>query len=150
MVPKQLPTFSMLKELDVIFVRASSNALFQITSSLLVAPPFLSRLLVRLPCQIDVEPDGDAFQEGINSFRHKRLKDVEIIDYRGHNTHVNLVSHMLRVAVNLQKLKIVCQEVVYRGDDKWQEFGTPRQVEIERLRYLFASKVSDNTELVVV
>ncbi|XP_004307296.1 PREDICTED: putative FBD-associated F-box protein At5g56700 isoform X2 [Fragaria vesca subsp. vesca] len=96
------PTFANLKYLELIVCAQDDWSLHQL-SSFLTASPYLARLVLKLFYMTYFKP-GE-LKEVIGCHHHK-LKDVEIIGYRGITCAIQHVNYLIENAVALKKLVI--------------------------------------------
>ncbi|CAL5424173.1 unnamed protein product [Camellia sinensis] len=153
MIPKQLPTFTKLKELVLMVVKPSPTSVLEITSSLVKASPFLRKLQLHLPYKsyrgrekISLEKSKSESE----SFQHEQLEEVEIFNFRGAEDEVKLAIYLLRNMVVLQKMKIIRKAQLYEGDGKWMESSLPTAIEREQVHKRLAQEVPYNTQLIIL
>ncbi|GMP77472.1 hypothetical protein CsSME_00033740 [Camellia sinensis var. sinensis] len=153
MIPKQLPTFTKLKELVLMVVKPSPTSVLEITSSLVKASPFLRKLQLHLPYKsyrgrekISLEKSKSESE----SFQHEQLEEVEIFNFHGAEDEVKLAIYLLRNMVVLQKMKIIRKAQLYEGDGKWMESSLPTAIEREQVHKRLAQEVPYNTQLIIL
>ncbi|CAL5413564.1 unnamed protein product [Camellia sinensis] len=153
MIPKQLPTFTKLKELVLMVVKPSPTSVLEITSSLVKASPFLRTLQLHLPYKsyrgrekISLEKSKSESE----SFQHEQLEEVEIFNFHGAEDEVKLAIYLLRNMVVLQKMKIIRKGQLYEGDGKWMESSLPTAIEREQVHKRLAQEVPYNTQLIIL
>ncbi|XP_028077707.1 F-box/FBD/LRR-repeat protein At1g13570-like [Camellia sinensis] len=153
MIPKQLPTFTKLKELVLMVVKPSPTSVLEITSSLVKASPFLRKLQLHLPYKsyrgrekISLEKSKSESE----SFQHEQLEEVEIFNFHGAEDEVKLAIYLLRNMVVLQKMKIIRKGQLYEGDSKWMESSLPTAIEREQVHKRLAQEVPYNTQLIIL
>ncbi|CAL5347417.1 unnamed protein product [Camellia sinensis] len=153
MIPKQLPTFTKLKELVLMVVKPSPTSVLEITSSLVKASPFLRKLQLHLPYKsyrgrekISLEKSKSESE----SFQREQLEEVEIFNFHGAEDEVKLAIYLLRNMVVLQKMKIIRKGQLYEGDSKLMESSLPTAIEREQVHKRLAQEVPYNTQLIIL
>ncbi|XP_024187959.1 putative FBD-associated F-box protein At5g44940 [Rosa chinensis] len=100
-----LPLFANLKHLELLVVANYYKALHHL-NSFLKASPYLQRLVLKLQLYSERACMGMGEIEKAADCPHNHLKVVEIVGYRAHKSGVELVMHLIKNGLGLEKIVI--------------------------------------------
>ncbi|PSS21777.1 F-box/LRR-repeat protein [Actinidia chinensis var. chinensis] len=152
MIPKQLPTFTKLKELVLWIAGTFPRSLVKVISSLLKASPLLLKLQLHLPI-ISTETSNITQKKKVpleKSFQHERLEEVEMFSFHGAQHEVELAIYLLSNMVVLRKMKIIRKTQKYEGDGRWSASKLPTKIKRKQVRKMLRGEVPQNAQLIVI
>lgn len=149
MIPKKLPPFNKLEHLVLVFrSKCHPQALLKFVSIFVRASPFMQKLELHFT---EPEPPvkvGNFLQEfykhkhrkelGMREFnKHEHLKELELYNFLGEDSEVGVAKYVVNCAIALEKVKVCCHMLNYKGDGEWSEsdiYGHTRSYERRRIR----------------
>lgn len=144
-IPNRLPPFNKLKNLILVFRSLyHPKALLKFVSLFVRASPFMQKLELHFPgCYPPKKLDIREFDQ------HEHLKELELYNFLGGDSHVVVAKYVVKSAIALEKIKVCCRELNYKGDGEWSDIYKRKRNYEGRIRKKLCGIVRANTQLTV-